>query len=411
VSSGIAVATKKFTHGCHRAVAPEQTLEAVAPFLKRAGITRVADVTGLDYPGVPTVMVTRPNSRSLSVTQGKGLSLEAAKVSGIMEAVEQDHAETPVLALRLARVSELAGSVCDLANLPRFPRSKGPLTAETRLLWAEAECLPTQSKRFVPFEMVHLDLTLPLPECTGFFPLSSNGLASGNTIEEATTHALFELVERDARSLFFLSPRAARDARRVALATVVDPTCRALIDRFQEVGLALAAWDITTDLGIASFLVGLMDREDNAFRRTPLSYGSGAHLDRNVALLRALTEAAQTRLTNIVGTRDDTLPAHLEHARSPERQAAYRAELAPDAATARSFQETPHFFFDSFTRDLNFVLASLAGQGMEQVLRVDLSRPGWPVHVVRLIVPGLEGHIDMSGYVPGERGAARWNQA
>jgi len=402
---------KKFTHGCHRAISPEQTLEAVVPFLKRSGITRVADVTGLDYSGVPTVMVTRPNSRSLSVTQGKGLSLEAAKVSAIMEAIEQDHAETPELSLRLARVGELAGRVCDLAKLPRFPRSNGPLTDDSRLLWTQASCLTTHTNRLVPFEMVHLDLTLPLPEATGFFPLSSNGLASGNTLEEATLHGLLELIERDARSLFFLSARAERDARRLEQNTILDALCRSLLERFEHAGLTTAVWDLTTNLGISTFLVGLLDREDNSFRRTPLAYGSGAHLDRNVALLRALTEAAQTRLTNIVGTRDDTLPSHLGHARSLERQAAYRAELAIGTAPARSFHDAPHRFFDTFTQDLEFVLGRLLEQGMPQALRVDLSRVGWPVHVVRMIVPGLEGHIDMPGYVPGERGASHVGRA
>jgi len=402
--------TKKFTHGCHRAIPPEQTLDAIVPFLKRSGITRVADVTGLDYPGVPTVMVTRPNSRSLSVTQGKGLSLEAAKVSAIMEAIEQEHAETPELSLRLARVGELAGQLCDLAKLPRFPRSNGPLTDDSRLLWAQASCLTTETARWVPFEMVHLDLTLPLPEATGFFPLSSNGLASGNTLEEATLHGLLELIERDARSLFFLSPRSERDARRLGQETIADEACRSLLERFERAGLAVAVWDITTNLGLAAFLVGVLDREDNPFRRTPLAYGSGAHLDRNVALLRALTEAAQTRLTNIVGTRDDTLPSHLEHARSLERQAAYRSELAISMLPTRSFQDIPHSFFDSFSRDLEFVLARLLEHDMPQALRVDLSRPGWPVHVVRMIVPGLEGHIDMPGYIPGERGASLLRQ-
>ena len=57
------------------------------------GITRLADVTGLDYIGIPVIMACRPNSRALSVAQGKGLDLDAARTSGFMEAAETFHGE------------------------------------------------------------------------------------------------------------------------------------------------------------------------------------------------------------------------------------------------------------------------------------------------------------------------------
>jgi ribosomal protein S12 methylthiotransferase accessory factor len=158
-------------------------------------------------------------------------------------------------------------------------------------------------------------------------------------------------------------------------------------------------------LNIATFLAGVLEKEDNVFRRLPLAYGSGAHLDRNVALVRALTEAAQTRLTNVVGARDDTLPGFLVHARSEERQKAYRAEVMSVPNPMRVFGRTPHALFDSFEQDLECALRQLHACGMDEVLRVDLSRAEWPVHVVRLIIPGLEAHIDMPEYRPSARGA------
>ncbi|HKU41984.1 MAG TPA: YcaO-like family protein [Polyangiales bacterium] len=389
--------------GCHREREPAATLAEVKPFLSQVGITRVADVTGLDYPGIPTVMVVRPNARSLSVTQGKGLTLEIAKASGVMEAIEHAHAEEPAIPLLLARLGRVSESVCDVGGLPAFPRAWGALDAETRLLWTEAEDIPAAKVRLVPFEMVHLDFTLPLPEGTGHFPISSNGLASGNSLGEATVHALLELIERDARTCFFLRPQAAWQERRLALETVDDDACATLIERLRCAGLSVAAWDMTTDIDIASVLVGVLEREDNAFRRVPLAYGSGTSSDRRLALLRALTEAAQIRLTNIVGARDDTLPEHLETTKTIERQAEHRCLLREQPATGRSFQSVPHRVFDSFEAELIYACERLQGCGMSQVLRVNLSRQGWPVSVVRMIVPGLEAHIDMPDYRPGNR--------
>ena len=72
--------------GTHRLVAPNATLERVRPFMAVMGITRVANVTGLDTIGIPVVMVVRPNSRSLAVSQGKGLNLgrgESLRAHGI----------------------------------------------------------------------------------------------------------------------------------------------------------------------------------------------------------------------------------------------------------------------------------------------------------------------------------------
>ena len=79
---------KAFRRGTHRAVAPAETVAPVRPFLAAMGITRVANVTGLDHVGIPVVMVCRPNSWSLAVSQGEGLDLAAAEASGLMEAIE-----------------------------------------------------------------------------------------------------------------------------------------------------------------------------------------------------------------------------------------------------------------------------------------------------------------------------------
>ena len=49
------------------------TLERAEGVLGRVGITRVANVTGLDDVGMPTWMVVRPLAHSLTVSQGKGL--------------------------------------------------------------------------------------------------------------------------------------------------------------------------------------------------------------------------------------------------------------------------------------------------------------------------------------------------
>src|SRR5437764_407034 len=99
---------KGFTAGTHRVVSPSETLERFMGKKESMGITRLCNITHLDNIGIPVVIAVRPASRSLSVSQGKGLTLEAAKASALMESIETYHAERIELPLRLASYRELS---------------------------------------------------------------------------------------------------------------------------------------------------------------------------------------------------------------------------------------------------------------------------------------------------------------
>ncbi|HEX5077699.1 MAG TPA: YcaO-like family protein, partial [Geminicoccaceae bacterium] len=134
-------AAKGYRRGTHRLVPPGATVERIAPLQARMGITRIANVTGLDRIGIPVVMVCRPNSRSVAVSQGKGLDLDAARASGLMEAVESYHAERIELPLRLASLHALEERhpVIDVSALPAARH--GRFTPHLRSLWIEGRDL------------------------------------------------------------------------------------------------------------------------------------------------------------------------------------------------------------------------------------------------------------------------------
>ena len=206
-------APKRYFHGTHRICAPRETLARLLPLLPAMGITRVANVTGLDRTGIPVVTVCRPNSRSVAVSQGKGLTLEAAKASGVMEAVEVWHAERIMLPLKMASLEEMRREH-RLANVARLPQAAGsPFHQELPLLWVEGEDLLGGGATWVPVELVSANYTLPLPPGSGCFQANTNGLASGNHRLEAVSHALCEVVERDATTLWRHQAQRARGAR------------------------------------------------------------------------------------------------------------------------------------------------------------------------------------------------------
>ncbi len=366
------------------------------------GVTRVANVTGLDTVGIPVVAVYRPNARSIVVSQGKGLDLWAARASGLMEAIEGFHAEHAELPLRLASARELARAheVADTARLPRV--SIGSFHADRQILWCEARALGSDRPVWVPYELVHTNFTLPLPAGSGYFMMCSNGLASGNHLLEATIHGVCELIERDALALWDASGGTGSPRGRLALETIDDPACARVAAAIEAAGLAIGVWDITSDVGVASFACTLVDRSPDRVGQVYTSNGAGCHPSRSIALLRALTEAAQTRLTFIAGTRDDAGRDFFERARDPARIARLRAELeAP--GEGRRFGAVPTRELEDFEDDLRWLRERLAAAGIEQVLTVDLTLPRFGIPVVRVIAPGLESHHGIPGYAPGAR--------
>ena len=405
-SSAPPSAPKRFRAGTHRIVSPGETVARVRPLLTAMGITRVADVTGLDTLGVPVVMVTRPDARSISVSQGKGLTLDAARASGLMESIEQWHAEHIQLPLKLGTVNELhrRHRLLDVSGVPRL--SIGSFHDDLRLFWVTGLDLATGAPTWVPFEIVHTDYSLPLPAGTGSFVMSSSGLASGNHPLEAVSHAVCELIERDAATLWRLSSEDHKRGTRIDLATVDDPGCREVLDRVERAGVLAFVWEITSDIGVPAFSCTLVDREPNPHRPVAPMGGFGCHPARAVALLRALTEAAQSRLTVITGARDDVRP----HRSGPDedlRAARRFLEEHAGEPARRAVHDAPDHPGDTLDDDVAWELDRLRAMGLHHVVAVDLTRPELGIPVVRVVIPGLEPLFDVPGYVPGARAERR----
>lgn len=149
-------AEPRYRFGTHRAARPTVTLRRITPLLGQAGITRLADVTGLDWVGLPVYQAIRPRSRNLSVSQGKGLTAAQARVSALMESLETFHAERIEQPSVWATVGALRG---DLAYDPhQLPLSEPSLLDdETLLEWIAATDLSTGAPTWVPRRLCELD--------------------------------------------------------------------------------------------------------------------------------------------------------------------------------------------------------------------------------------------------------------
>lgn len=394
---------KAYRTGTHRTVTPGETVARVRPLMPRMGITRIANITGLDRVGIPVVMVCRPNSRSIAVSQGKGMTLEAAKASGLMEAVETFHAETITLPLILSTYRELSRSH-PLVSIDRLPRAAtSRFHPDEPILWIQGYDL-LGGPRWLPYELVHTDYTLPPGPASGGFPANTNGLASGNHLLEAVSHGICEVVERDATTLWMHGSERFRRRRVLRLDTVDDDACRDLLERFARAGVAVKVWDTTTDVGVASFYCLLMGRDDSS---ADPEFGGGCHPARQVALFRALTEAAQARTTYIAGSRDDFSRDYYSAAGRDRRLRECRM-LMDSRVGGRGFHDVPTWESDTLWGDVEWARGRLRSAGIEQVVAVNLTQPEFGVPVVRVVVPGLEGPDKgkRGSYLPGPRARA-----
>jgi len=212
----------------------------------------------------------------------------------------------------------------------------------------------------------------------------TNGLASGNTIEEAVFHALTEIVERDAWSI-------AKYNRHYGDPVFIEnkPDQQFLIDiarKFEEAGIDIVARDITSDIGIPAVAAFCKDMQHGD--TLPIE-GFGSHTDPKVAMGRALMEMATTRALFLVkhgvGGLRDTSPLYLTHDES-------RDDPRFVVLSAKSLSDMKIGYSSDIAEDLKACVGRLRERGLGKVIAVDLTRPETGIPTVRVIIPGTDAY-------------------
>ena len=376
---------KKFLCGTHRGSFPEDTLRKLEPNLKRFGITRVARITDLDRLGIEVFTVMRPNSRGLSVTQGKGSTALSAKLLGIMEAIECWHAERPDIPLYCASYAELR----EREGGEAVRRPPDAVSETEPLIWATAIELNSGAKVAVPFDLVHANFLAPSAARRPGIFVSTNGLASGGNLAEALTHAVCEVIERHDTVAFGSSSVEFCRRRVLDLVPLEGLPVGALLRRCDDAGLKVKFWDTASDVVVPCFIACI---GDTTGQRTPPGFGAGCHPAREVALSRAVSEAAQSRLTRISGARDDLAPKYYGGFEGARARYLLDADGTGDSRGERKPEDTPDIASDCLVEDLWRVVEALSSAGRDQVLALSLADDR-RYSVVKVIVPGMLARI------------------
>lgn len=377
-----------------RAVPFEQTLSILPQMRQRYGITRVPDTTYLDRTGIPTFGAMVPHSCDLlGVYNGKGMTRDAAMASAVMEATERQIGSRINLPVFRESMRVVAQRI-DLDAMGARPNVRD-MTVDcvlgTELLSGDA--IP------VPLAMVQC----PWYGEALFDKTTTNGLASGNNLTEAIYHAICELVERHAWSMYhvrcsvvprmFMGP----DAKDVGLAPLIelpsgDPTIDGLVAEIERAGLTVRLLALREgDLPLTA-IAAITEPGSTP----PMAHmGLGCALSPSHAIVRALTEAVQSRVVDIQAAREDIIRADEE------------AGVMGDHSRRLKELPTDQWYYDipaknirlnelvdrtgtDLAVDLQRTLDAIRAYGLPSVVAVDISPPDLPISVVRMVVPGLE---------------------
>ncbi len=378
-------APKKYTKDGHRIMDPASTLRKVEPLCSVAGITRVADITGLDRVGIPVFSSIRPEAETGSITvyNGKGATKDQAKVSAIMEGLERYCAE--VRGMRMLRDSVENVLASTFAVDPRsliLPRRTELHLMYQPIAWIGGVDLVEMEEILVPASAVFHPYSQP--EDLPLFRTNTNGLASGNSMEEAVLHGICEVIERDAWSICEAGKRAKAD---LALGDDTGLSSE-LLARFTMNGVEIHLKDLTSDIGVPTFGAASDDIET----RDPilLTMGMGSHLSPEIAVVRALTEVAQSRLTQIHGAREDTVDGKGRQQLGYDRVKRINRMWFDSSGTERNVGSIVALDTPDIYDDIQVLLSQLNERGFKKVIAVELTRKELGIPVVRIIIPGME---------------------
>jgi bacteriocin biosynthesis cyclodehydratase domain-containing protein len=250
----------------------------------------------------------------------------------------------------------------------------GPFDPSANIEWSPVWSLRDKRFKYIPTSLLYFFYSGPAA-----FHADSNGCAAGNTREEAIVQGFLELVERDAYAIWWYNRTRQPE---VDLSQFDDSYVRDLHSQLADTGRKLWVLDITSDLGIPTF-VAILHWMQNG--QENIEFGSGAHFDRRIALLRCLTELNQFLSIGLMGggtgekpSLDGVNPLRLEE--HPFLIPSGKPAPLPDAG-----MKTP---LDN-TREQVDACVDIARRAGLDFLVVDQTRPDVEVPVVRVIVPGL----------------------
>lgn len=356
----------------------DQRVENLAQHI---GISRLANLTGLDRVGYPVVAAIRPLSRNLSVSFGKGDTVEQARISAVMEAAELHFSEMPPS-------PPLSAAFKDLP--PQSALDPGLLAPDEcvrdvdcqRLEWVSGFQLQTNRPLLVPWQTTSMDFTVEARKHGRILQFGATGLAAAFDETSAILHGLCEVIERHCHDQWNSIEDKERLVTLVNQNSIRHSKASALFELIARAELSLLLWDMTGTTGVPCYLAEVLDLASGA--TTAFAQGAAADLSPDVAICKAIAEALQVRLTYIAGSRDDL--DWTDYGNRYEATVDSRRWLLEPCLARREVLSAPHSGI-SVQQELDDITHRLNQNGMHSVVVIRLAPQQLPLSVVKVLVP------------------------
>lgn len=369
----------------------EASLKIAESIAMSRGISRVVDTTWLDRIGIPVYSSIRPDGEkgSLCVHAGKGFTHAEAKIGAYMEAIEFSFATfgKNITNFSLVKPIEILNSFKNEINFADFCSHQDRRiqhTDDIAVVLGE-EIMSGLNSVLVPAELVYH----PFSQNPGkkLYGTSTNGLASGNSIEEATVHGMAEVMERHIRSFDVIDDHSVL----VCLDDAPEKV-KAMVHQIEQAGFICHLRYSKNAFGMAYFSGYVLEPDE--YSPISVAAGFGFHPVAEIAAVRALAEAVQGRLSHIHGGRDDIAErVKTGEDLGRELELAYiqkLREIISNPSGIINFQEVPTTYIDSIEDAQQQIFKVLKKANFNHVVRVQLTDTNYPFQVVRIIIPGCE---------------------
>jgi ribosomal protein S12 methylthiotransferase accessory factor len=283
---------------------PQAYWHRLQPHLRSFGISRVADITGLDRIGFPVAQAVRPLARSNAVTQGKALTLEGAAVGAVLECLEMAAGED------LKRLASVPAQNAEVWATYAPGLARGTAWPDDRTEFIACRNVSGDTNTTLPRDLISTDFRQDAPAAQAPILRHSIGLGAGTTFAAAFMHGLLECIEADARNC----DEAYGGAQRMMLDDG-DGTYGEVLARIQQAGLRVAVYDLPCKGGVMAVKASIMEAPGATALPLPAT-GYGARTTYREAIAAALAEATQARLAVISGAREDITQRFYTHGAS-----------------------------------------------------------------------------------------------
>ncbi len=272
--------------------------------------------------------------------------------------------------------SELEGRIC---SVDRLAITMIDYTRNSKEKWSTAIDMITKEEVYIPFDSVSLDFRrMTNPRKRGCFYLSSNGLASGISWDDACRSGIHEVIERHCITLNEQNGRST-DIE-VDSAVLKEGELKVLGDKLSvDSNIVVGLYDNTIWEAFPTYKCLISDGMQ-------AWCGYGTYTNGVIAATRAITEAHQARVISISGSRED-MNKDLYLTTFPKDKIGKRVGDGVDLRKG-TLGDNP---------SLEQIVDEVVREHGESIYIHTYDQADEMIHVVRVLVEGLHGY-NYNGY-------------